>query len=263
MHFWLDMGVDGLRLDAIPYLVEREGTNNENLPETHAVLKEIRAELDEHYPDRMLLAEANQWPEDTRPYFGEGDECHMAFHFPLMPRMYMALAQEDRHPITDIIRQTPEIPETCQWAIFLRNHDELTLEMVTDGGARLSLADLRRAIPARASISASAAGWRRCCDNDRRKIELMNALLFSMPGTPVIYYGDETRHGRQLSTSATATACARRCSGRRTAMAASPAPTRNSSICRRSWIPSTASRPINVEAQQNDAVVAAQLDAPA
>src|SRR5690606_6393265 len=132
MHYWLAMGVDGMRLDAVPYLCEREGTNNENLPETHEVLKRIRAEVDAHYPGRMLLAEANQWPEDTRPYFGDGDECHMAFHFPLMPRMYMALAQEDRHPITDIIRQTPDIPEICQWAIFLRNHDELTLEMVTD-----------------------------------------------------------------------------------------------------------------------------------
>ena len=132
MRFWLDMGIDGLRLDAIPYLVEREGTNNENLPETHVVLKKIRAALDATYPDRMLLAEANQWPEDTQEYFGDGDECHMAFHFPLMPRMYMAIAKEDRFPITDILRQTPEIPENCQWAIFLRNHDELTLEMVTD-----------------------------------------------------------------------------------------------------------------------------------
>jgi trehalose synthase-fused probable maltokinase len=132
MRFWLDMGVDGLRLDAVPYLVEREGTNNENLPETHDILKQIRAEVDRLYPDRLLLAEANQWPEDTQDYFGDGDECHMAFHFPLMPRMYMAIAQEDRFPITDIMRQTPEIPENCQWAIFLRNHDELTLEMVTD-----------------------------------------------------------------------------------------------------------------------------------
>ncbi|MCB1488046.1 MAG: putative maltokinase, partial [Bauldia sp.] len=194
MHYWLDMGVDGLRLDAIPYLVEREGTNNENLPETHAVLKEIRAEMDAHYPDRMLLAEANQWPEDTRPYFGEGDECHMGFHFPLMPRMYMALAQEDRHPITDIIRQTPEIPESCQWAIFLRNHDELTLEMVTaeerdylwrtyarDSRARINLGIRRRLAP--------------LLDNDRRKIELMNGLLLSMTGTPVIYYGDELGMG--------------------------------------------------------------------
>ena len=131
MRFWLDLGVDGLRLDAVPYLCEREGTSNENLPETHAVLRSLRREVD-HYPDRMLLAEANQWPEDTRAYFGEGDECHMAFHFPLMPRMYMALAQEDRHPITDILRQTPQIPDQCQWALFLRNHDELTVEMVTD-----------------------------------------------------------------------------------------------------------------------------------
>src|SRR6201999_6478 len=132
MRFWLDMGVDGLRLDAIPYLIEREGTNNENLPETHVILKKIRAELDARYKNRMLLAEANQWPEDTQLYFGDGDECHMAFHFPLMPRMYMAIAKEDRFPITDIMRQTPNIPASTQWAIFLRNHDELTLEMVTD-----------------------------------------------------------------------------------------------------------------------------------
>ncbi|MGR3570998.1 maltose alpha-D-glucosyltransferase [Brevirhabdus sp.] len=194
MHFWLDMGVDGLRLDAIPYLVERDGTNNENLPETHEVLKAIRADLDRHYPDRMLLAEANQWPEDTRPYFGEGDECHMGFHFPLMPRMYMAVAQEDRHPITDIIRQTPEIPEDCQWAIFLRNHDELTLEMVTDKErdylwetyaadkrARINVGIRRRLAP--------------LMQNDRRKIELLNFLLMSMPGTPILYYGDEIGMG--------------------------------------------------------------------
>jgi maltose alpha-D-glucosyltransferase/alpha-amylase len=194
MHFWLDIGVDGLRLDAIPYLVEREGTNNENLPETHDVLKKIRAELDAHYPDRMLLAEANQWPEDTRPYFGDGDECHMGFHFPLMPRMYMAVAQEDRHPITDILRQTPDIPEGCQWAVFLRNHDELTLEMVTDRErdylwslfasdrrARINLGIRRRLAP--------------LLDNDRRKVELLNGMLFSMPGTPVVYYGDEIGMG--------------------------------------------------------------------
>ena len=194
MHYWLDMGVDGLRLDAIPYLVEREGTNNENLPETHDVLKKIRAVLDANYPDRMLLAEANQWPEDTRPYFGDGEECQMAFHFPLMPRMYMGLAQEDRHPITDIIRQTPDIPDNCQWAIFLRNHDELTLEMVTaeerdylwrtyarDSRARINLGIRRRLAP--------------LMDNDRRKIELMNVLLLSMPGTPVLYYGDELGMG--------------------------------------------------------------------
>jgi maltose alpha-D-glucosyltransferase/alpha-amylase len=194
MSFWLDLGVDGLRLDAVPYLCEREGTNNENLPETHAVLKRIRQEVDARYPDRMLLAEANQWPEDTRPYFGDGDECNMAFHFPLMPRMYMALAQEDRHPIADILRQTPDIPPNCQWALFLRNHDELTLEMVTDderdylwrvyatdSHARINLGIRRRLAP--------------LLDNDRRKIELMNALLFSLPGTPVIYYGDELGMG--------------------------------------------------------------------
>ncbi len=161
MRFWLDIGVDGMRLDAVPYLVEREGTNNENLPETHAILKQIRAEIDEHYPARMLLAEANQWPEDTQHYFGHGDECHMAFHFPLMPRMYMAIAQEDRFPITDIMRQTPPIPEACQWAIFLRNHDELTLEMVTDK-ERDYCGRLMPPIRARDSISAFAGAWRRC-----------------------------------------------------------------------------------------------------
>ncbi|MBU2089031.1 MAG: maltose alpha-D-glucosyltransferase, partial [Alphaproteobacteria bacterium] len=194
MRFWLEMGVDGLRLDAIPYLAERDGTNNENLPETHDILKKIRTALDDGFSDRLLLAEANQWPEDTAPYFGDGDECHMAFHFPLMPRMYMAVAQEDRHPITDIMRQTPEIPENCQWAIFLRNHDELTLEMVTDRErdylwntyaadtrARINLGIRRRLAP--------------LMQNDRRKIELMNALLLSMPGTPVMYYGDELGMG--------------------------------------------------------------------
>jgi maltose alpha-D-glucosyltransferase/alpha-amylase len=197
MYYWLDMGVDGLRLDAIPYLVEREGTNCENLPETHNVIKKIRAALEERYPDRMLLAEANQWPEETAPYFGDGDECHLSFHFPLMPRMYMALAQEDRHPITDIMRQTPEIPDNCQWAIFLRNHDELTLEMVTDKErdylwtfyaadqrARINLGIRRRLAP--------------LLENDRRKIELLNSLLFSMPGTPVMYYGDEIGMGDNI-----------------------------------------------------------------
>jgi len=197
MRFWLDLGVDGLRLDAVPYLIEREGTNNENLPETHAVLRRIRAELDKSYPGRMLLAEANQWPEDTKDYFGQGDECHMAFHFPLMPRMYMALAREDRFPITDIMRQTPQIPETCQWAIFLRNHDELTLEMVTDKErdylwetyaadrrARLNLGIRRRLTP--------------LLERDRRRIELMNCLLLSLPGTPVIYYGDEIGMGDNI-----------------------------------------------------------------
>lgn len=197
MRFWLDMGVDGLRLDAIPYLIERDGTSSENLPETHAVLKRIRAELDARYPDRLLLAEANQWPEDTRPYFGEDDECHMAFHFPLMPRMYMAIAQEDRFPITDILRQTPEIPPNCQWAIFLRNHDELTLEMVTDderdylwnyyaadSRARINLGIRRRLAP--------------LVGRDRRRIELLNSLLLSMPGTPTLYYGDEIGMGDNI-----------------------------------------------------------------
>ena len=202
MHFWLDAGIDGLRLDAIPYLVERDGTSNKNLPETHAVLKRIRADLDAHYPGRMLLAEANMWPEDTQQYFGgapEGnsDECHMAFHFPLMPRMYMAVAQEDRFPITDIMRQTPAIPNDAQWAIFLRNHDELTLEMVTDAErdylwntyasdrrARINLGIRRRLAP--------------LMERDRRRIELMNALLLAMPGTPVLYYGDEIGMGDNI-----------------------------------------------------------------
>lgn len=197
MRYWLDMGVDGLRLDAVPYLIEREGTNNENLPETHEVLRRIRAVMDEHYPDRLLLAEANQWPEDAQEYFGKGDECHMSFHFPLMPRMYMAIARADRFPITDIMRQTPAIPENCQWAIFLRNHDELTLEMVTsserdylwdfyaaDRRARINLGIRRRLAP--------------LLERDRRRIELMNSLLLSMPGTPVLYYGDELGMGDNI-----------------------------------------------------------------
>ncbi|HEY3916602.1 MAG TPA: maltose alpha-D-glucosyltransferase [Stellaceae bacterium] len=197
MHFWLDLGVDGFRLDAIPYLCEREGTSSENLPETHAIIKHIRAELDCDYTGKLLLAEANQWPEDVKDYFGAADECHMAFHFPLMPRIYMAIAQEDRHPITDIMRQTPEIPESCQWAIFLRNHDELTLEMVTD--AERDYLWLTYAADRRARIN---LGIRRRLAplmlNDRRKIELMNGLLLSMPGTPIIYYGDEIGMGDNI-----------------------------------------------------------------
>ncbi len=194
MRFWLDQGVDGLRLDAVPYLVEREGTTNENNPETHAAVKRIRRALDEHYPDRMLLAEANMWPEDVREYFADGDECHMAFHFPLMPRMYMAIAQEDRYPIVEILQQTPDIPDACQWAIFLRNHDELTLEMVTskerdymyrayaaDDRARINLGIRRRLAP--------------LMENDLERIKLMNSLLLSMPGSPIIYYGDEIGMG--------------------------------------------------------------------
>jgi len=194
MHFWLDMGVDGFRLDAIPYLVEREGTDNENLPETHAVIKELRAAIDASYKNRFLLAEANQWPEDVREYFGDGDECHMAYHFPLMPRIYMAIAQEERYPIIEIMQQTPDIPETCQWAIFLRNHDELTLEMVTskerdymyttyasDLQARINLGIRRRLAP--------------LMENDLDRIKLMNSLLLSMPGSPILYYGDEIGMG--------------------------------------------------------------------
>src|SRR5581483_11697548 len=197
MRFWLDLGVDALRLDAIPYLIEREGTINENLPETHAVLKQIRRELDAQYEGRVLLAEANQWPSDVRDYFGNGDECHMAFHFPLMPRMFMGLRQEDRHAITEILSQTPDIPESCQWALFLRNHDELTLEMVTDEERdymysvyaddpqmRLNVGIRRRLAP--------------LLENSRRRIELLTSLLFSMPGTPIIYYGDEIGMGDNI-----------------------------------------------------------------
>src|SRR6201997_4172542 len=197
MRHWLDLGVDGFRLDAIPYLCEREGTNNENLPETHAIIKKIRAELDSYAPGKLLLAEANQWPEDASAYFGDADECHMAYHFPLMPRIYMAIAQEDRFPITDILRQTPDIPANCHWALFLRNHDELTLEMVTDRErdylwktyaadprARINLGIRRRLAP--------------LLERDRRRIELMKSLLLTMPGTPVIYYGDEIGMGDNL-----------------------------------------------------------------
>ena len=194
IDYWCDMGVDGFRLDAVPYLYEREGTNGENLPETHAFLKRLRQHVDAKYPGVAFLAEANMWPEDSASYFGDGDECHMNYHFPVMPRMFMALQQEDRYPITDIFDQTPPIPETCQWAMFLRNHDELTLEMVTDEErdfmykvyakdpkARINLGIRHRLAP--------------LMDNNRSKIELMNSLLFSFPGTPVIYYGDEIGMG--------------------------------------------------------------------
>jgi maltose alpha-D-glucosyltransferase/alpha-amylase len=194
MQFWLEMGVDGFRLDAVPYLVEREGTSCENLPETHAILKDLRGKLDKHFADKMLLAEANQWPADLRPYFGEGDEFHMAFHFPLMPRMFMGVKLEDRKPIMDILQQTPEIPGSCQWCLFLRNHDELTLEMVTDierdymydtyagdKAMRLNLGIRRRLAP--------------LLDNDRRRVELMTGMLMSLPGTPILYYGDEIGMG--------------------------------------------------------------------
>ncbi len=197
LDFWLDMGMDGVRLDAIPYLFEREGTNCENLPETHQFLKEMRRHVDANYSNRMLLAEANQWPEDSVAYFGAGDECNMSFHFPLMPRLFMSIRMEDRFPIIDILAQTPPIPDTAQWALFLRNHDELTLEMVTDEErdymyraytqdrmARLNLGIRRRLAP--------------LLGNDRKRIELMNGLLFSLPGTPVLYYGDEIGMGDNI-----------------------------------------------------------------
>ena len=197
IDFWFDLGVDGVRLDAVPYLFEREGTNCENLPETYAFLRELRAHVDAAYPGRMLLAEANQWPEDAVAYLGDGDMCHMAFHFPIMPRLFMALRMEDRHPVVDILDQTPAIPDTCQWALFLRNHDELTLEMVTDEErdymyrvyaddpqARINLGIRRRLAP--------------LMSNHRRRIELLNALLMSLPGAPVLYYGDEIGMGDNI-----------------------------------------------------------------
>ncbi len=197
IDYWMDMGVDGMRLDAVPYLYEREGTICENLPETHQYLKAVRAHIDPKYPDRMLIAEANQWPEDAVAYFGDGDECHMCFHFPLMPRLFMAMHTQDRFPIVDILEQTPAIPDSCQWALFLRNHDELTLEMVTDEerdsmyrayahdrDARINLGIRRRLAP--------------LLSNNRRRIELMNGLLFSLPGTPVLYYGDEIGMGDNI-----------------------------------------------------------------
>ncbi len=194
LDFWMGMGVDGMRLDAIPYLYEREGTNGENLPETHAFLKKLRKHVDTHHPGRVLLAEANQWAEDAVAYFGDGDECHMSFHFPIMPRLYLALRTEERYPIVDILDQTPPIPESCQWAMFLRNHDELTLEMVTEEEREL----MRRAYAPEKPMRINRGIRRRLApllNGDRRAIELMNALLFSMPGTPIIYYGDEIGMG--------------------------------------------------------------------
>ncbi|MBV9672333.1 MAG: maltose alpha-D-glucosyltransferase, partial [Verrucomicrobia bacterium] len=197
LDFWLDIGVDGLRLDAVPYLIEREGTSCENLPETHQILQELRAHIDEKYSGKMLLAEANQWPEDAVAYFGKGNECHMAFHFPLMPRVFMALHMEDRFPIIDIIEQTPPIPDNCQWAIFLRNHDELTLEMVTEEER-----DYMYRVYARDRRSRINLGIRRrlapLLGNNRRKLELIHSLLFSLPGSPILYYGDEIGMGDNI-----------------------------------------------------------------
>jgi maltose alpha-D-glucosyltransferase/alpha-amylase len=197
MRHWLELGVDGFRADAIPYLFEREGTNGENLPETHAYLKEVRREVDRQFPGRILLAEANQWPADVRPYFGDGDEFHMAFNFPVMPRIFMALRREDRTPIMDIIAQLPDIPEACQWCLFLRNHDELTLEMVTDEERDYMYAEYAHDPRMKLNV-----GIRRrlapLVDNGRRRIELLNSLLFSLPGSPIIYYGDEIGMGDNI-----------------------------------------------------------------
>ena len=197
LRFWLDLGIDGFRMDAIPYLYERDGTNGENLPETHAYLQRVRAEIDESYRDKVLLAEANQWPEDVVEYFGGGDECHMCFHFPVMPRMFMSLRREDATPIYEILERTPAIPDNCQWGLFLRNHDELTLEMVTDDERdymyeeyakdprmKLNLGIRRRLAP--------------LLDSGRDEIQLLHAIMFSLPGSPVLYYGDEIGMGDNI-----------------------------------------------------------------
>ncbi len=197
LRFWLDLGLDGFRLDAVPYLFEREGTNCENLPETHEFLKRVRATVDAEYPDSVLLAEANQWPEDVVEYFGDGDECHMAFHFPVMPRMFMALRREDSTPIVEILERTPEIPESCQWGLFLRNHDELTLEMVTDEERDYMYSEYARDIRMKSNV-----GIRRrlapLLDNGREEIQLLTAIMFSLPGSPVLYYGDEIAMGDNI-----------------------------------------------------------------
>ena len=194
LRFWLDLGIDGFRLDAVPYLYEREGTSGENLPETHEYLKNVRAEIDARYPDRVLLAEANQWPEDVVEYFGDGDECHMAFHFPVMPRMFMALRREEARPILEILDRTPPIPESTQWGLFLRNHDELTLEMVADEERDYMYAEYAKDPRMKLNL-----GIRRrlapLLDNGRDEMELMHAILFSLPGAPVVYYGDEIGMG--------------------------------------------------------------------
>ncbi|MCA1689272.1 MAG: alpha-glucosidase C-terminal domain-containing protein, partial [Actinobacteria bacterium] len=194
LRFWLDLGLDGFRLDAVPYLFEREGTNCENLPESHEFLRRVRATVDAEYPDRVLLAEANQWPADVVEYFGDGDECHMAFHFPVMPRMFMALRRETAAPILETLANTPAIPENCQWGLFLRNHDELTLEMVTDEERDYMYSEYAKDPRMKLNL-----GIRRrlapLLDNGRDEIELMTAILFSLPGSPVIYYGDEIAMG--------------------------------------------------------------------
>src|SRR5438132_565260 len=201
LRFWLDLGIDGFRLDAVPYLYEREGTNCENLKETHEYLKRVRAEVDRLYPDRVLLAEANQWPADVVEYFGDertgGDECHMAFHFPLMPRIFMAVRREQRYPISEIMAQTPAIPEGCQWGIFLRNHDELTLEMVTDEDRDYMWSEYAKDPRMKRNLGIGRR-LMPLVDNDRRIAELLHALLFSFPGSPILYYGDEIGMGDNI-----------------------------------------------------------------
>lgn len=197
VDYWMDMGIDGFRADAVPYLIEREGSNCENLPETHEILKTLRRRMDERYPGRILLAEANQWPEEVRAYFGDGDEFHMGFHFPVMPRLFMALKQGEATPIVEIMRRTPPIPENCQWCIFLRNHDELTLEMVTEKERQYMWQEYAPEFRMRLNL-----GIRRrlapLLDGDRRKLELLNSILFTLPGTPIIYYGDEIGMGDNI-----------------------------------------------------------------
>ena len=197
LRFWLDLGLDGFRLDAVPYLYERDGTNGENLPETHDFLRRVRTEVDAHYQDRVLLAEANQWPGDVVAYFGDGDECHMAFHFPVMPRMFMAMRREDALPMIEILEQTPALPEGAQWGLFLRNHDELTLEMVTDEERDYMYAEYAKDPRMKLNL-----GIRRrlapLLDNGRDEIQLMHAILFSLPGSPVLYYGDEVGMGDNI-----------------------------------------------------------------
>jgi len=196
-RFWLDLGLDGFRLDAVPYLFERDGTNGENLPETHEYLRRLRAAVDREFPGRVLLAEANQWPADVVEYFGDGDECHMAFHFPLMPRMFMAVRREQRYPITEILAQTPEVPDGCQWGLFLRNHDELTLEMVTDDERDYMYTEYAKDPQMKRNVGIARRLFP-LLDNDRRVAELFHAILFSMPGSPVLYYGDEIGMGDNI-----------------------------------------------------------------
>jgi maltose alpha-D-glucosyltransferase / alpha-amylase len=197
IRFWLDMGLDGFRLDAVPYLFEREGTDCENLPETHEFLKRVRKEVDSKYEGKLLLAEANQWPPDVVPYFGDGDECHMAFNFPVMPRMFMALRREDRTPIIEIMNRTPKIPDTAQWGLFLRNHDELTLEMVTDEERDYMYNEYAKDPRMRRNIGI-ARRLAPLLDNGRRQMEMLYSLLFSLPGSPVVYYGDEVGMGDNI-----------------------------------------------------------------